>query len=1069
MWIVQLALRRPYTFIVAALLLVLATPWVLSRMAVDVFPEVDIPVVGILVSYNGLSAKEMSERITLPIERGFGVGVSDIEHVESQTVAGLGVIKVFFHPRVNMATAMAQLVAATQASLRSLPPGTTPPTILRYSATNLPVLQLGVTSATVSEQELNDQTYNTLRARLTTVQGAAVTFPFGSRSRQVSVELDGPALLARGLTAVDVVNAISAQNLMLPTGIAKIGATEYGVALNGSPTTLAQLNDIPIRQVDGTPITLRDVAHVRDGFQPATNIVRRDGERGLLLSVMKNGGASTLDIIDNIKGLLPKILAQLPEGVEVTPLLDQSLFVKAAMQGVLHEGLIAAGLTAALILLFLGNWRSTLIIAVSIPLSILSSILLLYLSGHTINLMTLGGLALAVGILVDDATVEIENIERQLHLGKPVRQAILDGAQEIAVPALVSTLAICIVFVPMFFLPGVSYHLFVPLALAVVYAMLSSYVISRTLVPTLVMYLMRRHTLAQAAQPPRHFVALWRAQQGFERRFERLRSRYAALLGRLLARRGQAAAAFSLLCVLSLGLYGALGREFFPTSDTGQLRLHARAPSGTRLEEMPQLTDRIEAALRELLPEGEIETLVDNIGGPYSPINTLYGNNGTVDAADIELLVSLKAGHRPTSEHQQRLRAELPRRFPGVEFFFQPADMISQTLNFGLSSPIDIQLRGPRVEENLALAGEIARAVRAIPGAVDTHVYQRFDKPTLSLEMDRNRLQASGLQAKDVAQNVLVSLSSSFQTAPTYWLNPANGNVLNVAVQTRQHEMDSLDAVLRIPVNAPGGGAQLLGSVVQVRPTTQQAVLSRYNFLQVLDVRASVAGRDLGAVAGDVDRLLQSVAAKLPRGTEIEVRGQGATMQSTYRALALGLVVAIVLVYLLIVVNFQSWRDAAIILAALPAALAGIAWLLFLSGTPLSVPALTGAVMTVGVATANSILLVSFARERHAAGVSPLQAALDAGITRLRPVLMTAAAMILGMLPMAIGVGAGAEQNAPLGRAVIGGLLLATVSTLLFVPLVYALVHQRRDTRRAPRPAIALVPEPAIAPELPRG
>jgi CzcA family heavy metal efflux pump len=1051
MWIVRLALRRPYTFIVAALLLVLSTPWLLNRMAVDVFPSVDIPAAGILLSYGGLSAQEMGSRITFPVERNLTSTVSDIEHVESQTVAGMGIIKVFFQPHVNMATATAQLVASTQAALRSLPPGTTPPTILRYSATNLPILQLGISSDTLSVQELDELAYNELRNRLVTVPGVQVTAPFGGRSRLVTVDIDGPALLARGLTAVDVVNALQVQNLTLPTGTAKLGPTDYNVALNGSPATLAQIGDIPIRNVSGAVVAIRDVAQVRDGYQPQTNIVHRDGERGLLMTVMRNGGASTLDIIRQVKEMLPKALRQLPEDIEVRPLLDQSRFVAAAIEGVLHEALIAAGLTAALILVFLGNWRSTLIIAISIPLSILSSILLLHLSGQTINLMTLGGLALAVGILVDDATVEIENIERQLHLGKSLKQAILDGAQEIAVPALVSTLAICIVFVPLFFLPGVSYFLFVPMAQAVVYAMLASYAISRTLVPTLVMYLMRHrvHHAGEAASP--RLAGLVRLQQRFETGFERLRHGYIALLAALLNRRAVAAAVFLLLCLASTGLYTQLGRDFFPSVDSGQMRLHARAPTGLRIEEMPELTGRIVGALRELVGAHEIETLIDNIGGPYSSYNTLYGNNGTIDATDIELLVSLKDGHRPTADHMAALRRELPQRFPGVEFYFQPADMISQTLNFGLSSPVAIQFRGPRVEENLVLAGELQRTIRQIPGAVDTHVYQRFNKPVIDLQMDRNRLQASGLVARDVAQNVLVSLSSSFQTAPTYWLNPANGNLLNVAVQTRQIDMDSLDALQRIPVNAAGSSTpQLLGSLVQVQPRTQPSVVSRYNFVPVVEVRTSVAGRDLGAVSDAIEQQVAALREHLPCGTEVAILGQGATMKDTYAALALGVLVAVVLVYLLIVVNFQSWLDAAIILAALPAALAGIAWMLFLTGTRLSVPALTGAVMTVGVATANSILLVSFARERLQAGVPALHAALDAGTTRLRPVLMTALAMILGMLPMAIGFGQGAEQNAPLGRAVIGGLLLATVSTLLFVPLVYALVHHWRQTRPTP-------------------
>jgi multidrug efflux pump subunit AcrB len=1016
-------------------------------MAVDVFPDVDIPAVGILLSYGGLSAEEMDGRVTRRVEGNLSSSVSDIARVESQSVAGMGIIKVFFQPHTDMSIATAQLVASTQAALRSLPPGAPPPTILNYSATNLPVLQLGISSDTLSVQELDEQVYSNLRTRLLRVPGVRVTAPFGGRSRRVTIDIDGPALQARGLSAVDVVNALSVQNLILPTGTAKIGATDYNVALNGSPALLAQLGDIPIKTVNGAVVAVRDVAQVRDGAEPVKNIVRRDGERGMLMTIMKNGGASTMDIIAQVKALLPQALLQLPESVQVVPLLDQSTFVAAALRGVLFEALIAAALTAALILLFLGNWRSTLIIAVSIPLSILSAVVLLHLFGQSINLMTLGGLALAVGILVDDATVEIENIERQMHLGKSPREAILDGAAEIAVPALVSTLAICIVFVPMFFLPGVSYYLFVPLAMAVVFAMLASYVISRTLVPTLVMYLMRHRGRVADRAPSTRWAALQRLQQGFERFFAHLRQRYISLLAGLLRRRGRAAGAFLLLCLASGGLYGLLGRDFFPVVDGGQMRLHVRAPTGLRIEEMPELVARIESAVRAELPPGEVETLISNIGGPYSPINTLYGNNGTIDATDVELLVSLSHGHQPTAGHMKALRRVLPQRFPGVEFYFQPADMISQTLNFGLTAPINLQLRGPRLEENLALAGELARRIDRVPGAVDVHVYQRFNKPVLELQMDRNRLQASGLVARDVAQNVLVSLSSSFQTSPTYWLNPANGNTLDVAVQTRPYDMDSMDAIMRIPVTGGSGAPQLLGSVVQLRPGTQASVVSRAQFQPVVDVRLSVAGRDLGGVAADIDRVVAELSPRLPRGTELELRGQGVTMQQTYRSLALGVVVAIVLVYLLIVVNFQSWLDAAIILAALPAALAGIAWMLFLTGTPLSVPALTGAVMTVGVSTANSILLVSFARERLHAGLPALSAALDAGATRLRPVLMTSLAMILGMLPMAIGIGEGAEQNAPLGRAVIGGLLCATVSTLLFVPLVYALVHHWRQAR----------------------
>ncbi len=1068
MWIVRLALRRPYTFIVAALLILLATPFALRRTPVDVFPEVDIPVAAILLSYNGLPAKEMADRIVIPVERNLANSVSDMEHVESQTTAGLGVIKVFFQPQVDSATAISQLVASTQAALRSLPPGATPPTIVKYSATNLPILQLGVSSDSMPDGELNDVAFNELRPKLITIPGLAITAPYGGRFRQVSVDLDGPALLARGLTPVDVVNALTAQNLTLPTGTAKIGDTEFNVALNGSPGTIAALADIPIRSVNGSTVYVRDVAHVRDGSQPQTTVVRRDGERGILMTLLKNGGASTLDIIDQAYRVLPKAIAALPPDVKVTTLADQSVFVKAAIKGVVEEALIASALTVALILLFLGNWRSTAIIAVSIPLSILSAILLLHAFGQTINIMTLGGLALAVGILVDDATVEIENVERHLHLGKTPHRAILDGAAEIAVPAFVSTLAICIVFVPMFLLTGVARTLFVPLAMAVVFAMLSSYVLSRTLVPTLVMYLMRhkaRH--GDDARPPN---ALRRIHLAFDRAFERMRQGYAAALAGLLQHKLRAGGAFALFCALSLGLTTQLGRDFFPTVDAGQIRLHLRAPVATRIEEMPALVDRVEAEIRRLVPPSQIASVIDIVGGPYSPYNTLYNNNGTFDTSDVEILVSLKPGHAPTAEHIRALRAGLPRRFAGVEFYFQPADMVAQTLNFGLAAPIDIQFTGNRTAENVALASELLNGIRRIPGTADSILYQRFNRPTLSLEMDRTRLLQTGLQARDVAQNLLVSLSSSFQTAPTQWLNPTNGSVYNVAVQTRQHEIDSLEALLRVPVNPPAGGGaeqaarrpQLLGDVVQVKPTAQQAVVSRFNIAPVVDILANVDGRDLGRTYAEIERRIEEIRPRLPRGSDITVRGQVVTMKQAFGELALGVALAIVLVYLLIVVNFQSWLDALIIVAALPAALAGIAWMLFLTGTTLSVPSLTGAIMTMGVATANSILVVSFARERLAAGVPAHAAALEAGATRLRPVLMTALAMVIGMVPMALGLGEGGEQNAPLGRAVIGGLALATVSTLFFVPLVFAAVHRRAAARApfsaAPAEPLALTP-----------
>ena len=1074
MWIVQVALRRPYTFLVGALLILLAAPFLLRKAPVDVFPKIDVPVVAILMSYNGLSAKEMTDRIITPIERNLANAVSDMEHTESQTMAGLGIVKVFFQPQVDQATAIAQVVSSTQAALRSLPPGATPPTIIKYSATDLPILQLGISSPIRSEQELNEQAFNVLRTKLITVPGVAVTAPYGGRFRQVSVDLDGPALAARGLTAVDVVNALNVQNLTLPSGSAKIGAQEVSVQLNGSPATMQGLGDIPVTTVNGTTVFVRDVALIKDGFQAQTTVVRRDGERGLLMTVLKNGTASTLDIIEQIRRDLPRFVESLPEDITVTPLADQSVFVDAAIKSVVHEALIAGCLTAALLLLFLGNWRSTAIVAVSIPLSILVSLITLHLIGETINIMSLGGLALAVGILVDDATVEIENVERHLHMGKDPIRAILDGAQEIAGPALVATLCICIVFVPMLFLPGVAGQLFKPLALAVVFAMLASYVLSRTLVPTLVMYLVRQQARAGGHADGRasgRAGPLRRIHLAFEAWFERLRQGYTVVLAALLQRRLQVGAAFLLLTVLSSGLFALLGRDFFPVVDAGQIRLHVRAPLGTRIEEMPVFIDQVEAHIRKLIPAEELLGIVDIVGGPYSPYNTLYNNNGTFDSSDTEILVTLQPGLRKTAEHIRTLRRELPQKFPGNEFFFQPADMVSQTLNFGLSAPIDIQIQGNKTDENLAVATELINQVRQVPGAVDVTLHQRFNRRAISLEMDRAALAQTGLVARDVAQNVMVSMSSSFQTAPTYWLNPNNGTVYNVAVQVPQQQIDSLGAMLSLPVNAPNsaqGGAQgtvrepqVLGNLVQVKSASQQGNVSHYNIANVLDIHVGVDGRDLGGTYADIERLIDGVRDKLPRGSEITVRGQVDTLNTAYGALFSGLAVAVVLVYLLLVVHFQSWLDAAIILSGLPAALGGIAWMLYLSGTPLSVPALTGAIMTVGVATANSILVVSFARQRLAEGVPALSAALQAGSTRLRPVLMTALAMVIGMVPMALGLGEGGEQNAPLGRTVIGGLTAATLSTLLFVPLVYAGVHAWLQSRRA---SLSFNPEPIQVP-----
>jgi multidrug efflux pump subunit AcrB len=1056
--IVQLALRRPYTFIVMALLIVLATPFALLKMATDIFPEINIPVISIVWNYTGLSAQEMGQRISAQNERSLTTTVSDIEHIESQSLNSIAVIKIFFQPTANIQTAIAQVVAIEQAQLRQLPPGITPPLVIKYSASSIPVVQLGLSSPTLPEQALFDAAVNTLRPQLITIPGVAVPFPYGGKNRLISVDLDVQALQARGMSPADVVNAINVQNLILPSGTAKFGETEYTVRMNGSPSAIAGLNDLPVRTSNGATTYLRDVAYVRDGFSPQTNVVRQDGVRGVLLSVLKNGGASTLDIVANLRALLPKVAQVMPQEIKVTPLFDQSVFVKAAVQGVVIEALIAAALTAAMVLLFLGNWRSTLIIGMTIPLSILAAILVLQLLGETLNLMTLGGLALSVGILVDQAIVTIENIERHLHLGTPLHEAILTGANEIGVAAFVSTLCICIVFVPMFFLSGVARFLFVPLAEAVVFAMIASYILSRTLVPTLVMLLMKgqqhgaRTASSESDEKP---GALQRIYRAFDRRFERVRRAYTLLLSALLGNRRTFALAFLAFCVLSCGLYPLLGRDFFPSVDAGQIRLHIRAPTGTRIEETARLADQVEAAIRRLIPPDELDTILDNLGVPNSGINLSYSNAGTIGTLDGEILISLKEDHRPTAAFVDTLRMALPRQFPGIEFFFQPADIVTQILNFGLPAAIDVQFTGNNLAANTALAAELTKQIRLIPGAVDAHVHQRLDAPSVDLQMDRSRLQQFGLSAFNVGQNVLVSLSGSSQTAPAFWLNPQNGIVYNIAVQTPQYKIDSLDALLNMPVagssnaTAGAGGAQLLGNLVEAAPGRQLAVVSRYNILPAIDVFVGVQGTDLANVAGQVDKLVAQIRTKLPRGSDVTLRGQVQTMQDSFIGLFVGLAMAIVLVYLLVVVNFQSWIDAAIIIAALPAALAGIAWMLFVTGTTLSVPALTGAIMTMGVATANSILLVSFARQRQADGVPPLAAALEAGATRIRPVMMTALAMIIGMIPMALGLGEGAEQNAPLGRAVIGGLLFATVSTLLFVPVVYAGVHRRLAHRHA--------------------
>ncbi|KVP45405.1 RND transporter [Burkholderia ubonensis] len=1049
MWIVNLALRRPYTFIVMAIMIVLATPLALMRTPVDVLPSIDIPVISVIWNYNGLSAKEMTNRITAVHERVLTTTVNNIQHVESTTLPGTAVVKVFLQPGANVQTAIAQTVSSAQAIVRQMPQGATPPLVITYSASSIPVIQLGLSSKTLSEQSLADIALNFLRPQLITIPGAQVPFPYGGRTRVVAVDIDSKALMSKGLTPADVVNAVNAQNLVLPTGTAKMGQTEYRVDTNASADTIADISHIPLQTVNGATTYLGEVAAVRDGFSPQTNVVRQNGQRGVLVSILKSGDASTLKVVSDLKALLPKVVPTLPEGLTITPLFDQSVFVDAAVQGVIHEALIAAVLTAMMILLFLGNWRSTLIIAISIPLSIFTSLIALAALGETINIMTLGGLALAVGILVDDATVTIENIERHLHLGSGLHDAILEGAGEIAVPAFVSTLCICIVFVPMFFLTGVARYLFVPLAEAVVFAMLASYVLSRTLVPTMAMLLFRPQ---QASTGPDHSTSRFaRIHHRFNHAFERLRASYIVLLSMLLVRRRFYAMCFLGFCVLSTGLVLALGRDFFPNADSGNIRLHMRAPTGYRIEETARLADQVERVVREVVPPDELGAIVDNLGQPISGINLSYSNAGTIGSLDGEILIALKPGHAPTQRYVETLRARLPERFPGAEFFFQPSDIITQILNFGQPAAIDVQVLGNDLASNMAIASRLMKKVRQIPGAVDAHVLQRNDQPTLVADMDRTRMQQLNLSAQNVAQNMLISLSGSAQTTPSFWVNPKTGVQYPLAIQTPQYDVGSVGDLLGTPVSAGRTGAplQLLGNLVQVRTASEPAVITHFNIRPAIDLYVSVEGRDLGSVASEIDRIVSDARATLPRGTALTMRGQIETMRTSYLGLGAGVAMAIVLVYLLIVVNFQSWLDPLIIISAMPAALAGIAWMLFITGTHLSVPALTGAVMTVGVATANSILVVSFARQRLAAGAPPLTAALEAGATRIRPVLMTALAMIIGMVPMALGLGEGAEQNAPLGRAVIGGLLFATVSTLLFVPLVFAGVHARLARRRA--------------------
>jgi multidrug efflux pump subunit AcrB len=1049
MWIVKLALKRPYTFIVLAVLLFIVGPLAIVRTPTDIFPNINVPVVSIVWSFNGLSAEDMAQRITSIYERALTTDVDDIEHIESQSLNGVAVVKVFFHPGADINRAVAQASSNSESLLRLLPPGTLPPNIITYNASTVPVLELGLSSNTLPEQTLYDLGNSFIRTQLATVQGAAVPLPFGGKVRQVMVELDPAALQAKGLAPLDVVNAINAQNLILPGGTAKIGTREYNVEMNGSTDTIAALNDLPIKTVKGGVVYVRDVAHVIDGYAPQTNIVRSNGKRAALLEIEKNGSASTLTIIQQVKSMLPKIEAGLPSALKVTPLSDQSVFVKSAISGVVREAVIAACLTAAMILLFLGSWRATLIIAISIPLAVLTSLIALSALGETINIMTLGGLALAVGILVDDATVAIENITHHLENGEALHDAILNGSGEIAVPTFVSTMSICIVFVPMFLLSGVARYLFVPLAEAVVFAMFASYFFSRTLIPTLAMYLMRAKKKDGAALG--RFAVFARFQAAFERRFEALRNVYRGALDHAIARRRFFIPLFLLLCVGSLALVPFLGRDFFPAVDTGEIRLHLRAPTGTRIEETARLTDEVEAKIRTVIPASEQGSILDNIGVPVSGINLTYDSSDPIGSEDADILITLKPDHKPTAQYVAKLRNVLNASFPGVTFAFLPADIVSQILNFGLPAPIDVQIVGNKLDANRAVANELLTKLRGVRGLVDARIQQPGDEPAINVDVDRTKAIEAGLTQRDVAQNLLIALSGSSQTSPNFWLDPKNGVSYPLMAEVPQYDIHSLQTLSNIPITtfSPTLNPQnLLGTLGTMSRGTQQAVVSHYNVQPVLDIFASAQGRDLGGVASDVTKLVDEARAQLPPGSSIVVRGQVQSMNESFSGLGFGLVFAIMLVYLLMVVNFQSWIDPLIIVSGLPASLAGISWMLFATHTTLSVPALTGTILCIGIATANSILVINAAREKLAAGVEPLAAALDAGFTRFRPVLMTALAMLIGMLPMALGLGDGGEQNAPLGRAVIGGLAAGTLSTLIFVPVVFAMVHSWLAKRR---------------------
>lgn len=1062
--LVRIALARPYTFVVLALLILIVGPLAYFRTPTDIFPEIRIPVIAVVWQYSGLPPDQMEGRITSQFERSLSTTVNDVEHIESNSLVGMGIVKIFFHPHVNIAVANAQVTAIAQTMLKWLPSGATAPLIVNYNASTVPIIQLALSGHGFSEQNLGDLAFNTLRPQLVTVPGAAVPYPFGGKSRQIMVDLDNAKLQARGLSPQDVANALGAQNLILPVGTQKIGSTEYSVKLNNAPLGFEELNDLPVKSVNGTNISIRDVAFVHDGNAVQTNIVHVNDSRSVLLTVFKNGATSTLAIVDGIKARVRQLRDLVPEGLKMDLMGDQSIFVRSAVDGVLYEGIVAAALTSLMILLFLGSWRSTIIIAVSIPLSVLGAVAILSALGETLNIMTLGGLALAVGILVDDATVTIENINWHLEQGKAVETAILDGAAQIVTPAFVSLLCICIVFVPMFFLEGVARFLFVPMAEAVMFAMTCSFLLSRTLVPTMANYLLKPHAAhtdlhGTDAALPRSRNPLVRFQRRFEAGFERLRAGYRDVLAVALRRRRSFVPAFLAFVAASFLLVPFLGRNFFPSVDAGQMLLHVRVPVGTRIEETSQHFARIERAIRRIIPADELTAIADNIGLPISGINATYNNSGTIGPQDGDIQIALAKDHRPTDDYVAQLREELPREFPDTVFSFLPADIVSQILNFGAPAPIDVQIRGPRLDASYPYARELLRRIRAVPGVADARIQQSQRYPVMRVDMDRARAQQVGVTARDVTNSMVLSLVGSGQITPTYWLNPANGVSYPIVAQAPQYRLGALADLASLPVSSQGGGTQILGGVASISRGMSDAAIAHRDILPVVDIFATPQNRDLGAVATDIRKIIADAAGTAPKATTVTLRGQVATMDTAFSGLGFGLLGAIVLIYFLIVINFQSWTDPFVIVTALPAALAGIVWMLFATHTTLSVPALTGAIMAMGVSTANSILVISFARERLAAGRSAAQAALDAGFTRFRPVLMTALAMVIGMTPMALGLGEGGEQNAPLGRAVIGGLVFATVATLIFVPVVFAILHGRRPS--APSTAPAGVPHVA--------